>query len=181
MQLSLICNKKVLGDAIIEVDEFAAGYPVTASSDRYLRSNKAKKEEQKRPSFLEGTNIGNRELSICGSDDKQNAVCYINSDPVIYDHARAAARLLIGGLGACTGWLASSDNKLFTNEHCIASTTDVLNTDFEFMYEEDSCSGGPTSQTDVYDGLSLLAVDAPWDYALVQLDPASGDPASLYG
>ena len=175
MKLSMTCAKADVDNAIVEVDQFAAGYPLPKKNARNLRG------KDTLPSFMEGTTFGDRELSICGADDKQNAVCYITSDPVVYDHSRAAAKLIIGGLGSCTGWLASFDNKLFTNEHCVASTSSVLNTDFAFMYEEDSCSGGPTSQTDIYDGLSLLAVDAPWDYSLIQLDPASGDPASLYG
>ena len=71
--------------------------------------------------------------AICGIDDKENAICYETSHPVEYDHARAVARLLINGSSLCTGWLASSNNHLLTNEHCISSAASALNTDLSRM------------------------------------------------
>ena len=46
--------------------------------------------------------------AICGTDDKENAVCYATNHPTEYDHGRAVARLLIQGTSLCTGWLASA-------------------------------------------------------------------------
>ena len=67
--------------------------------------------------------------AICGSDDKENAVCYETSHPTEYNRARAVARLLINGGSLCTGWLASAQNHFVTNEHCITSASAALNTD----------------------------------------------------
>ena len=53
--------------------------------------------------------------AICGSDSKQNAVCYQGSHPNRYDKARAVARLLIGGQSLCTGALISCENHFLTN------------------------------------------------------------------
>ena len=180
MKLTLNCDRKMIDKVVFDIDEFAAGYLLdNVLLHRNLRSSRAV-SKGKRSSFLNSSNKeGERGLSICGADDKRNAACYATSEPIIYDHAIPTVRLLINGVGVCTGWLASPDSKLLTNEHCISSLSDVLNTDFEFMYEKDSCAGGSQTITSaIYDGTELLAYDTTWDYALVQLD---GDPARIYG
>jgi len=120
--------------------------------------------------------------AICGIDDKENAVCYTSSHADEYDHSKAVARLLISGMYLCTGWLVSADNHLLTNEHCITSSTEALNTDFEFMAEAPSC-GSTNCQLcypgDTYSGATFLKDNASLDYALVRLD--SGTPAADYG
>ena len=120
--------------------------------------------------------------AICGSDDKENAICYESSHPVEYDTARAVARLLINGGGLCTGWLVSPDNLLITNEHCITTNSDALNTDYEFMSEAPNCSDFNCQlchDGEVFSGGTLVQDNASLDYALVQI--TSGDPASVYG
>ncbi len=120
--------------------------------------------------------------AICGVDDKENAKCFEGSHPKEYEHARAVARLLINGSGLCTGWLASSDNYLMTNQHCVADNDAALNTDFEFMAEAPTCPSANCQLCwagDVYSGGTLVSVDFALDYALIKID--SGDPASQYG
>jgi hypothetical protein len=90
--------------------------------------------------------------AICGTDDKENAVCYQSSYPTEYDRSRAVARLLIQGSGLCTGWLASADDHLLTNEHCISTESDALNTDYEFMAEAPDCSDGDACTADTCSG-----------------------------
>jgi lysyl endopeptidase len=70
-----------------------------------------------------------------------------------------------------------------TNQHCIASNSDALNTDFEFMGEETSC--GATNgncwmcqRGEIFDAKSLVKVSGNKDYALVQL---KGGPVAKYG
>jgi hypothetical protein len=120
--------------------------------------------------------------AICGSDDKENAVCYESSHPTEYDRGRAVARLLINGSGLCTGWLVSSNDHLLTNEHCITSSSDAVNTDYEFMAEAPSC-GSSNCQLcypgTVFSGGSFIQDDAGLDYCLVQI--TSGNPAATYG
>jgi hypothetical protein len=72
--------------------------------------------------------------AICGTDDKENAKCYENSHPIEYDRGRAVCRLLTNGSAFCTGWLASAQNHVFTNQHCIG-TASGADTDFDFMAE----------------------------------------------
>ena len=136
------------------IDEFAAGY-----------------EE-----------IGYSPEAICGVDDKENAVCYENSYATEYLRSKAVARMLISGTYLCTGWLVSSDNHLLTNEHCVTSSTEALNTDFEFMAEAPSC-GSTNCQLcypgDTISGATFVQDDAGLDYALLRFD--SDDPAASYG
>lgn len=120
--------------------------------------------------------------AVCGDDDKKNAICYQSSHPTEYDRARAVARLLIQGVKLCSGWLASADNHLITNEHCITSASDAINTDYEFMAEVDKCPHSSCVLCDdgtVFSGATFIQDNADLDYALVQID--SGDPAAAYG
>jgi hypothetical protein len=120
--------------------------------------------------------------AICGVDDKENAVCYAATHPDEYDRGRAVARLLINGSGLCTGWLVSSDDHLMTNEHCVTSASDALNTDYEFMAEAANC-GDSNCQLchpgTVFSGATFIQDSSNLDYCLVRIN--SGNPASTYG
>ncbi|MBZ4415857.1 serine protease [Myxococcus sp. RHSTA-1-4] len=120
--------------------------------------------------------------ALCGADDSGWAPCYASSDPAIYGRARPVARLLINGSGACTGWLVGSQGHLMTNQHCIGTASDAANTNFEFMAEGATCTTSCASwfgcPGNVIAGGTLVAVDAPRDYALVQL---SQNPTATYG
>lgn len=126
--------------------------------------------------------VGGSPEAICGADDKENAICYASSHPTEYHESRAVARLLISGAWLCTGWLASADNHLVTNEHCITSASEALNTDYEFMSEAPNCTSSNCQLCwagDIYSGAAFLQDNAALDYSLVQIN--SGDPAALYG
>jgi hypothetical protein len=120
--------------------------------------------------------------AICGGDDKRNAACYQGTYSTEYDKGRAVARLLIQGSSLCTGWLASANNHLVTNEHCITSAAAATSTDYEFMAEAPNCNDGNCQLCyagDVYSGATFIQDNAALDYALVRI--TSGDPAGLYG
>ena len=120
--------------------------------------------------------------AICGADDKDNSVCYEDSHPTEYDRSKAVARLLIQGIRLCSGWLASVDSHLITNEHCITDASDALNTDYEFMAEVRKCPHSSCvlcDTGDVFSGATFIRDNADLDYALVRID--SGDPAAAYG
>jgi hypothetical protein len=120
--------------------------------------------------------------TICGRDNKENAMCYASSFPTEYNKSRAVARLLINGSGLCTGFLVSESGHLLTNRHCIDSASDALNTDYEFMSEAPTCDS-PNSQLahkgTIYSGATLIRTSSSLDYALVQIN--NGNPASLFG
>ncbi|HQL55339.1 MAG TPA: trypsin-like peptidase domain-containing protein, partial [Phycisphaerae bacterium] len=120
--------------------------------------------------------------AICGTDDKQNAKCYQLSHPTEYNRGRAVCRLLSNGSAFCTGWLASAENHVITNEHCITSASEALNTDFDFMAEAPTC-GTPNCANCfpgvVYSGATFIQDSYNYDYCLVQI--ASGNPAASFG
>ena len=123
-----------------------------------------------------------RRDAICGTDDKENAVCYESSHTTEYGKARAVARLLIEGSTSCTGWLASPSNHLVTNEHCISSEYEAANTDYEFMAEAPECSDDNCEMCHVgtiFSGATFIQDNYNYDYCLVQI--TSGNPASTYG
>lgn len=152
---------------------FATGFEI----DRYAAGNVAFGGDSTTSSFGD---VGTE--AICGTDDKENAICYADSHPTEYDRSRPVARLLIQGSLLCTGWLASAENHLITNEHCITSSSDATNTDYEFMAETDQCADSSCMLCDqgtIFSGAAFVQDNADLDYALVQID--SGDPAATYG
>lgn len=188
MDINLTCEKDK-DQAIFRIDEFSvSGNSFDDSPERNRASSASNhlrtRDRKSLASFLDAIS-DERKLSICGPNDKHNAVCY-KDKTTVYSKARAVARLFINGSGACTGWLVSGSNVLITNEHCLDSLADVQNTDFEFTAEESACTDVPgdggwfshRNNDAIYDGIDLLKVSATWDYAVVQL---SGDPASKFG
>jgi hypothetical protein len=110
--------------------------------------------------------------AICSSDDKKWAKCY--SGTTMYDKAKAVCRLLIGGSSACTGWLLGSEGHVMTNNHCIGTTSEANNTDYEFMAEGATCSTscaswGACPGTVVASSGNLIKTDYDLDYTLILL------------
>jgi len=122
-------------------------------------------------------------MSICGTDDKSNAVCFKDSHATIYGKARAVGRLVIRGTSLCTAWLVSGSNLVFTNEHCIGDDFTAKNSNIEFMREEPNCGvNGDPRGGEVFDISGSLKINASWDFALIQIDTSDGrDAAAKYG
>ncbi|MCU0294004.1 MAG: choice-of-anchor J domain-containing protein, partial [Thermoanaerobaculaceae bacterium] len=141
------------------IDEYAAGYP------------------------LPGDPTPAQPEALCGADDSEWAKCYETTEPQAYQRGRAVARLLINGSGACTGWLVGTAGHLITNNHCIETASDALNTDFEFIAEGATCATNCGSWfacpgTVVADTSTLVKTNAPRDYSLVLLPV---NPTGTYG
>jgi len=124
--------------------------------------------------------VQQREMTQCGTDDTKNAICFVDSNPALYEMSKAIARLKIAGKGTCTGWLVGPNNLLMTNNHCIGGNSELVKTDFQFMAEGATCNANKNSVAgyDVYDGIEIVKRNYQKDYTLVRLD---GDPASKYG
>ena len=114
--------------------------------------------------------------SICGRDDKQDAICWANNYPTEYDKARAVARISFGG-GLCTAWrIGPNDNTMVTNNHCINSQSGVNATEVWFMYENTSCNGGSTTANRVIvTGAQFLTTDRRTDLTLFTIN----NPAAI--
>jgi hypothetical protein len=70
-----------------------------------------------------------------------------------------------------------------TNYHCIETNEDALNTEYEFMAEESTCTAidGDCSMClrgEIFDAESLVLSSTTKDYALVRL---AGNPIFHYG
>ncbi|MCP4156592.1 MAG: PKD domain-containing protein [bacterium] len=110
--------------------------------------------------------------AICSADDKEWAKCYEGT--TMYTESKAVCRLLINGSSACTGWLLGSEGHIMTNNHCIDSSSDANNTDYEFMAEGASCSTACSSwmscpgTVEASSG-TLVKTSSTLDYSLVLL------------
>ncbi len=119
--------------------------------------------------------------ALCGAEDFQDAECYRSSHPEEFAKGRAVVRLLKNGASHCTGWLASCENHLITNEHCVASQSELDQIEFQFEYKRPECGNGtPTSELQIQGG-TLLEVNADLDYALIMPNLGGGDPQATYG
>lgn len=150
------------GTASYRVDRYSAG----------LHDNEIVNVNQPRTGLLE----------ICGTDDTKEARCYAN-EPAIYNNAKAVARLLINGNGACTGWLVGNAGHLLTNQHCIGSVADAQNVQVELMAEgktcEQNCKGWFACRGKVVaTSAQLVKSSYAKDYALLKLSPSI---AGTYG
>jgi len=111
---------------------------------------------------------------LCGPDDSEEAKCYQNSEPFIYEKSRAVARLLINGANACTGWLIGDEGHLMTNEHCVENAKAANNVTVEFMAEGSDCGTDCRSWfgcegTIEATSTTLVRVNSNLDYALLKL------------
>jgi hypothetical protein len=122
--------------------------------------------------------------SLCGTDDTEEAKCYQDSEPEIYDTSRSVVRLIQNGSAHCTGWLVGNAGHVMTNEHCITSQSQLDNIDFEFMAEGPDCATDCTSTLGCpgvieASGGTFVTDDAALDYALVIPDTSTGSGTNL--
>ena len=120
-----------------------------------------------------GDNLSNQQ-ALCGDDDSEDAICYLNEDNKIYRSSRAVARLLINGTSACTGWLIGDEGHLITNWHCIKNQNDADNIVVEFLAEGNNCDDNCKSWfgcSGVIEATSatLIKSNENLDYALLLL------------
>jgi len=104
--------------------------------------------------------------SICGANDLQPVACLAGRDDQAYNGAKPVARLLIGGRSLCTAWRVGSDNRLFTNNHCVSSAAGVASTEVWFNHQAERCGSTAAAAVTKVSGGSLLQTDASLDYSL---------------
>ncbi len=78
--------------------------------------------------------------SICGNDDTEEAICYQNTEPMVYERSRAVARLWLSGTVNSTGFLLGDEGHLMTCHHAINNTNQANNTTVEMMAEGPDCA-----------------------------------------
>ncbi len=155
MRLQLVSTQSTHESYGLLIDRWAHGYPLDSS-----------------PPGLD---------SLCGAEDFRDIECYKDSYPAEYDKGRAAVRLIKNGSAHCTGWIASCENHIITNEHCVGSQSELDTIEFQFEYKRSGCGSGGTRVDLQLQGGTLLEVNASLDYALVMPDLAGHDPQATYG
>lgn len=119
--------------------------------------------------------------AVCGSEDFRDVKCYEDSHPVEYQRARAAVRLIKNGSAHCTGWLASCENHIITNQHCVAGQSELDQIEFQFEYQRPGCDTGSAGVSLQLQGGTLLEANQPRDFALIMPALAGHDPQAVYG
>jgi hypothetical protein len=119
--------------------------------------------------------------ALCGTEDFRDVECYETQYPEAYDKARAAVRLIKNGSAHCTGWVASCENHIITNEHCVGSQSELDTIEFQFEYKRSECGAGSTDVELQLQGGTLLEFDSGLDYALIMPELAGNDPQATYG
>ena len=112
-----------------------------------------------------------RTESVCGgSDDSRDAVCYRSTQPAAYARSKAVTRLLIDGVEMCTAWRVGPNNRMLTNNHCLASAEQVRATEVWFDFQCAQCGGHAPRRPVKVRGADLLATDQLLDFTLFTVD-----------
>lgn len=119
--------------------------------------------------------------SICGTDDKEPVACY--NGTIKATRAEAVCKLIIGGVGSCTGWLLGCEGHVMTNNHCVGDATDASNTDFLFNFQYTNCAGTTSAVASTVATSATFIKTSPFsgsglDYTLLKLPT---NPTSTYG
>lgn len=124
--------------------------------------------------------------SVCTADDTQEAKCFMNSEPEVYDTARAVVRILKNGNAHCTGWIVGDEGHILTNEHCVADQSEADNLTLELMAEGPDCATNCDSALGCpgiieATGPMLIQNSEPYDYALLLPNSTVNPLPATYG
>jgi lysyl endopeptidase len=157
----------VTGDtAVLEIHRVGAKGPSGVTVDRVARGFSAPEQARVPESQLLAPGRTGREESVCGGDESVDAVCYRSADPVAFTRSKAVARLLINGTELCTAWRVGAQNRMITNNHCLAKTADAAETEVWFNYQCTVCGGKATYPPTKVRGDKVLATDHLYDFTL---------------
>jgi len=106
------------------------------------------------------------------------AVCFNGAKelPLGYKVSQAVSRMIIGGVGAGTGFLIGCDGLFLTNNHNVDDQEKTTNTRYELGAECNECDNKLNNEslacegTYIINGATLLATDKTLDYSLLQFE-----------
>lgn len=136
----------------VTIDQVARGF-TPAERERAAEASRLRKS-------------GGREESICGGDEKEDAVCYKATHPVPYKRSKAVARLLINGTELCTGFRIGPSNRMMTNHHCVGTPEEAADTEVWFNYQCAQCGGWAVFRTTKVWLSQMIATDRTLDYTV---------------
>lgn len=102
-------------------------------------------------------------MSVCGTNDWRDVVCFRTSNATEYGRTRPVARLLINGRSLCTGWRVGPNNRMLTNNHCFTSPAGI---EAWFNYDCTTCGGTVAAATTKVTAAQVLRTNAALDYTL---------------
>ncbi|GGM46900.1 hypothetical protein GCM10012275_17440 [Longimycelium tulufanense] len=105
-------------------------------------------------------------FSICGRNDYKDVVCYRSNAPTEFSKTPPVARLLMNGRTLCSGWRLGPNNRLMTNNHCLANTNIARRTEVWFNYQCPTCGGSGSEPVTKVLGNQVLKTDAGLDFTL---------------
>ncbi len=111
-------------------------------------------------------------LSTCGVNERKDVACWEDAHPDKVAWTTPVARLLINGRSLCTAWRVGPDNHMFTNNHCVATESELRNTEVWFNYQRRTCDGSMATTVKVM-GNKILSTDYDLDYTLFTVDDFS--------
>ncbi|HVK22027.1 MAG TPA: proprotein convertase P-domain-containing protein [Actinokineospora sp.] len=154
----------ITGDTAVVTLHRAGGTLSTKDSgvivDKYFRGY-SKAEQTQRDAGI---------LSVCQTDARRDAVCYQQSHPTEYAKSRSVAKILYNGASHCTAWRVGSTNRLMTNNHCIASTSELASMEMWFDYACATCGGNNPKPAVKVTGAQFLKTSASLDYTLFSVN-----------
>lgn len=102
-------------------------------------------------------------MSVCGTNDWRDVVCFRSSNPTEYGKTRPVARLLRNGRSLCTGWRVGPNNRMLTNNHCFTSPSGI---EVWFNYDCTTCGGTAASPVTKVLASQVLRTNSALDYTL---------------
>ncbi|MCF6441623.1 PKD domain-containing protein [Pseudoalteromonas luteoviolacea] len=160
------------------VVEYTPGSQVTTNQSAIIDYYDHGTENE--PQLAPATDVGIS--STCGAMERKDVQCWANTHPTEFERSRPVARLLMNGSGLCTGWRVGPDNRMFTNNHCVESASELSNTEVWFNYQHTSCNGSTRETVVKVTGKDFLSTDYTLDYTLFTInDFAKAQPFGYFG
>eukprot|EP01065_Artemidia_motanka_P019079 TRINITY_DN2255_c0_g1_i3.p1 TRINITY_DN2255_c0_g1~~TRINITY_DN2255_c0_g1_i3.p1 ORF type:complete len:925 (+),score=306.65 TRINITY_DN2255_c0_g1_i3:82-2856(+) len=110
-------------------------------------------------------------LSICGQNERLDAVCHKRNYPEEFKRSYNVARLYLGHAGGvCTAWRVSAGNLMMTNNHCFDAQWQLSSAELHFNYQKTRCGGSRADAGTVKVSPDrLLRTSGPLDYTIFTL------------
>lgn len=108
-----------------------------------------------------------RPLSVCGTNDWRDVICFQSTNPTEYTKTKPVARLLRNGRSLCTGWRVGPNNRMLTNNHCFTSPAGI---EVWFNYDCTTCGGTAAAPVTKVLAAQVLRTNAPLDYTLFSVN-----------
>eukprot|EP01065_Artemidia_motanka_P019082 TRINITY_DN2255_c0_g1_i6.p1 TRINITY_DN2255_c0_g1~~TRINITY_DN2255_c0_g1_i6.p1 ORF type:complete len:932 (+),score=310.08 TRINITY_DN2255_c0_g1_i6:82-2877(+) len=116
-------------------------------------------------------------LSICGQNERLDAVCHKRNYPEEFKRSYNVARLYLGHAGGvCTAWRVSAGNLMMTNNHCFDAQWQLSSAELHFNYQKTVCGGSRADAGTVkVSPETLLRTSKPLDYTIFTLTRSGFD------